>query len=199
MTPRQDMRAGIGPAFGLNAAPSLSVRPTGQARLCASLIETAAPGPLGQEVHLAARDAYFLMLYLAPTRHADIRPDGSRGPERLFPRRSACLVDLREGAAICLRQPLRGIAILCPKVLLAGVAELSDTGGALLRCLRGRIDPVLAALAQALLPGFGPCRPGETALRPIAFALCAHLVHSYGRPPPGVVRPFPGSGGGPRQ
>ncbi|WP_133192637.1 hypothetical protein [Labrenzia sp. 011] len=172
----------IGRCFGVPASPCLSIRPAGDPALSASLIDV--PGPLsqGREVHLPARDAYFLMIYLAPATHADILPDGTRLPPRLFPAQTICLVDLKEGASILLQTDLRAIAFVCPKALLKIAARLSESGSARLTCLRGKEDPVIGHLADALLPLFRQADGEAPLLRHIAMALCAHLVHTYGLP-----------------
>ncbi|MBT9386328.1 hypothetical protein KM176_20835 [Pseudooceanicola sp. CBS1P-1] len=170
----------IGRAFGLPAAPVLSIVPTGGAALTACLLEIPAPGPQGRPVVLPPADAHFLMLYLDAAEHAEIDADGVQGALRHVPARAICLIDLEEGASILLGHPLRAVAFVCPRPVLRDVARLAGTGEGTLRCLHGTSDPVVADLATALVPLFGAPAASRALLRHVAMALCAHLVHSHG-------------------
>ncbi|WP_429131682.1 helix-turn-helix domain-containing protein [Ensifer sp. 4252] len=137
------------------------------------------------DVRLPACESYFLMLYLEDAEHADIRSDGSCTPVRRFGRGTVCLVDLADGAAIRLNSRLRSLAFVLPKTLLGETAELSpDTEQRRLVCRRGEPDSVIHNLGTALLAFFSGNgkAPSPAPLRPVAVAICAHLLHRYGEP-----------------
>lgn len=182
MTSSNEANCDIGRYFGLPSSPCLSIHPNDGLALTASLIETRRFNSQGQDVFLPIRDAYFLMIYLESATHADILPDGTRLPSRVYAAQSICLVDMETGPAISLRTDLRAITFVCPKALLMNVAQLSGTGSARLTCLRGKKDPVIAHLADALLPLFNQLDVQAPLLKHLAMALCAHLVHAYGLP-----------------
>ncbi|WP_143348569.1 helix-turn-helix domain-containing protein [Ensifer adhaerens] len=133
------------------------------------------------------------MLYLEDAEHADIRADGSCTERRHFARGTICLVDLADGATIRLHRRLRSLAFVLPRTLFSETAELSpETGPRRLICRRGEADPVLCNLGTALLAFFSGTGTAPAPLRPVAVAICAHLLHRYGEPFGGRDRPAQG-------
>lgn len=172
-----------GVCFGTPEAPCLSTVPIRTATFSVTSICRELRTDEANDVRLSASNSYFLMLYLEDAEHADIRADGSCTEVRHFARGTICLVDLADGAAIRLNSRLRALAFVLPRALFSETAELSpETGRRRLICRRGEPDPVLRNLGTALLAFFAGTATAPAPLRPIAVAICAHLLHRYGEP-----------------
>lgn len=171
----------MGSYFGVPAAAALEVVPVESAVFSATKLTKALSDGQLQEVRIPASDAYFLMIYLEDAFHADIRTDGTRTAVNSYRRGSICLVDLSNGAAIELYSDLHALAFILPKKLFLEVAKISSfTKISRLICKRRHPDEVLSNLATALVPLFDTGRLVLPALlKPMALAICAHLLHDY--------------------
>ncbi|KSV91940.1 hypothetical protein N184_24680 [Sinorhizobium sp. GL28] len=178
----------VGVCFGTPEAPCLTTVPIRDATfsvtsICREPKADEARADEANDVRLPASESYFLMLYLEDAEHADIRADGSCTKVRHFARGTICLVDLADGAAIRLNSRLRSLAFVLPKALFSETAELSpEIGRRRLICRRGEPDSVLRNLGTALLAFFTGTGTAPASLRPVAVAICAHLLHRYGEP-----------------
>jgi AraC-like DNA-binding protein len=174
-------QAGIGDYFGVSLAPTLTVRPLDRDDLLIVLLDRQVRSDLTVRVEIPPHDAYFVLLYLQDVVHRDLVSDGSRSPIQKYQRGSICLVDLQCGAAIELHSSLHAIAFLVPRDLMTRVNSTSSAigvGG--LRTKRGEPDPVLSSLGAALIPFFNDAKGTSSAtLRPMATALCLHLIDHY--------------------
>ena len=176
----------MGLHFGTPEAPCLTTIPIRSASFSVTSIRRGLAEGEANDVRLPPADAYFLMLYLEDADHADIRADGTCTPVRRYRRNTMCLVDLEEGAAIRLHGPLTSLAFVLPKSLLDEAASLPPgVKPNRLVCRRGKPDDVLANLGTALLAllGGGGASSPPALLRHIAVAICAHLLHQYGKTP----------------
>lgn len=185
---------GVGLYFGTPEAPTLTTVPIKSAAFSVTNIRKDVAEGAAEEVRLPVSDAYFLMLYLDDTDHADIDADGACGPVRRYARGSICLVDLAEGAAISLRSRLNSLAFVLPKALFEEAAALSAGGRTRrLTCRRGKPDAVLGNLGTALIAliGGGRAAAPPALLRHMAVAICAHLLHQYGETPEEPAMPVP--------
>jgi AraC-like DNA-binding protein len=167
--------------FGLENAPCLTLRPIRAAVF--SVVHLQRKVEIGGTftVGLPAENAYFLMLYLQDAVHCDIAASGEHAQLTHYRTGSICLVDLAEGASICLHSSLHALAFVLPHALFEELSEMApDAAPQALRCRRGELDAVMGNLGVALLPlleGTGQTAPA--ALQHIAIAICAHLLHSY--------------------
>ncbi|TPK78126.1 AraC family transcriptional regulator [Mesorhizobium sp. B2-4-17] len=169
----------VGVHFGVATAPSMSVRPVGNAHFSVThLCRQVRAGNL-QAIHLPAQPAYFMMLYLRDTDHCDIAAGGVETVVRCYRKASVCLVDLREGASIRLHSDLDALAFHLPYCLFNEVGSIPQAPQAMpLRCLRGSGDRIMWNIGCALLPLFER-QDVEAVLRPIAIAACVHLLQHY--------------------
>ena len=177
--------ARVGRYFGLPQAPCLVITPVGNASFSITRLRKPLREADTLTVDLPAQAAYFLMLYLRDVHHCDVGKDGGHAAVRCYEKGSICLVDLTEGASICLHSDLDSLAFHMPRSLFDEVVEASaETKFNGLRCQRGAIDPVMGNLGAALLPLL-EASDGEPprALQPMVMAICAHLLHCYGDVP----------------
>lgn len=177
----------VGPYFGLPHAPCLSLKPMKAASFSVTRLRRAVADGTSFIVELPPQDAYFMMVYLRNVRHCDIIADGSRTDVTDYRKGSVCLVDLTDGASICLYSDLDALAFRLPQSLFDELIERStEAQFRKLRCKRGEIDSVMRNLGVALLPLFeaSPSKP-PAALQHIAIATCAHLLHNYSDVPLG--------------
>ena len=179
----------VGVCFGTPEAPCLTTVPIRAATFSVTSICRELRTDGENDIRLPASECYFLMLYLEDAEHADIRVDGSCTERRHFARGTICLVDLADGATIRLHSRLRSLAFVLPRTLFSETAELSpEAGSRRLICRRGEPDPVLRNLGTALIAFFAGTGTAPAPLRPVAVAICAHLLHRYGEPMEGGDR-----------
>lgn len=177
------MDAQVGRHFGVSTAPFMSIRPLGNE--CFSVTHLCCPAgadnPLA--IHLPAQPAYFMMLYMREAEHCDIMAGGMETVVRRYRKASVCLVDLHEGASIRLHSDLDALGFHLPYGLFGEVASIPHAPEvAPLRCLRGSGERIIWNIGCALLPLFE--RKGSSVddmLRPIAIAVCIHLMQHYER------------------
>lgn len=171
--------------FGVPDASSLGIALLGADDFAVAHVERPPGGPKDDRITLPASDAYLVTLYLRDIRHNDILHDGAETPVRLYREGSVCLVDLVDGAAIRLHQPLHCLAFYIPRRLLSDIAQLPLAPKAtVLRCRRGEDDDTirhLGAAARALLEA--PEKAALEPLRHIGIALGAHLLQHYAARP----------------
>lgn len=172
---------GVGRHFGVATAPFMSVRPVGNAPFSVTHLSRPACVDNLQATHLPAEPAYFMMLYLRDTDHCDVVAGGMETAVRCYRKASVCLVDLREGASIRLHSDLEALAFQLPYGLFSEIGNLPHAPGAMpLRCLRGSGDRIMWNIGCALLPLFERHDASvEAVLRPIAMAVCIHLMQHY--------------------
>lgn len=175
------MDTGVGPHFGLATAPFMSLRPVGDAHFSVTHLCRPACADNLQAIHLPAEPAYFMMLYLHDTDHCDITAGGVETAVRCYRKASVCLVDLREGASIRLHSDLDALAFHLPYGLFSEVGTIAQAPEAMpLRCLRGSSDRIMWNIGCALLPLFERQDASvEAVLRPVAIAVCVHLMQHY--------------------
>lgn len=140
--------------------------------------DTSAP----RTVFLPAGPHYFVMVYMADVVHCDILQDGQESDLRRYETGSICLVDLTDGAAIRLHSDLNALAFCIPRRFFSENRFFDELALRLpLRCVRGQTDPLVMHVATALLPLLETgSAMSEAVLRPIAVAIGAHLLQSYG-------------------
>jgi AraC family transcriptional regulator len=173
--------ARVGSHFGVTAAPFISVRPVGDALFSVTHLQRLARTDRPDAIYLPAQPAYFMMLYLRDTEHCDIVAGGVETAVRCFRTGSVCLIDLDNGAAIRLQSDIDALAFHLPYALFSEVGTIPRAPEASpLRCLRGSGDRIMWNIACALLPLFGRNDAGiDSVLRPMAIAVCIHLMQHY--------------------
>lgn len=172
---------GVGQFFGSPTAPVMRATPLQAAGFSVTKIDrTVTPGELA-EVKIPPSNAYFLMLYLEHTRHADIRSDGSHADVCTYAPGTICLIDLRQGASVALHTNLSSLAFMLPITLFEEVCCLSTARSfRQLKCARSQFDPVINNLGMALVPLFAyPQVAASAVLQHIAVAVCEHLMTGY--------------------
>ncbi|UOA29762.1 hypothetical protein DSM107133_04524 (plasmid) [Pseudosulfitobacter sp. DSM 107133] len=169
----------VGLFFGVPDAPCISVAPFDTTGFTVTHVVRPFSSDRANTVQLPATDCYFMMLYLARARHADVLKDGCHTAVRLYPEGSVCLVDLGTGAEIVLHSSLRALCFMMPKDLLAGLGAPAPDLAIKLKCVRGTNDPVIASLSDALLPLFHTSPTAKPMLCHLALAICAHVLHTY--------------------
>jgi AraC family transcriptional regulator len=167
--------------FGLPDAPCLTFSPMRSAIFSVSRLQCEVESGATFMVDLPAEPAYFLMLYLKDADHCDVAADGRHAQLVHYCSGSICLVDLSEGASICLHSSLDALAFVLPQALFEELSDIvPDAAPQNLRCRRGEIDAVMGNLGVALVPILEQAGPDvPPALNHIAIAICAHLLHTY--------------------
>jgi AraC family transcriptional regulator len=175
----------VGQHFGLTHAPCLTLKPIRAALFSVTHLQREVEKGETFTVDLPAERAYFLMLYLKDAHHCDIADNGQQAQLIHYRSGSICLVDLAQGASICLHSSLDALGFVLPQTLFEELSEMApDAAPRDLRCRRGELDAVMRNLGAALLPllrGVGQTAPA--ALQHIAIAICAHLLHTYSSAP----------------
>lgn len=173
--------ARVGRHFGEAEAPFLSIAPLDRARFSVTHLRCLAQVGPPRAVRIPAQPSYFVMLYLSDVDHCDIEASGVETPIRRFRTGSICLVDLVRGASIRLHSDLEALAFHLPNDLFDEVGILPRAPRSQpLRCLRGSRDRILFNIGHALLPLFGRRNASDDdVLRPIAIAVCIHLLDLY--------------------
>jgi hypothetical protein len=173
--------ARVGRHFGDAEAPFLSMAPLDKAQFSVTHLRCLAQVGQPRAVRIPAQPAYFVMLYLRDVDHCDIEASGVETPIRRFRTGSICVVDLVRGASIRLHSDLESLAFHLPNDLFHEVGILPRAPKFQpLRCLRGSRDRILFNIGHALLPFFGRRDASiNDVLRPIAIAICIHLLDFY--------------------
>ncbi|MTH79147.1 AraC family transcriptional regulator [Paracoccus aestuariivivens] len=184
MTHRTNVSDCMGSYFGMPDAPCRSVVPLLSAPFTMSRLERSLIANERPIIRLPVTEAYFLMLYFESATHCDIMPDETLSSPRRYERHTVCLVDLASGPAIELQSRLDALAFVIPKELLREISENPADAAPRLRCRRGEADPIIASLAQAMLPMFAD-RYGDSraVFQHLAIAICAHLLHGFAQKP----------------
>jgi AraC family transcriptional regulator len=170
-----------GQYFGLENAPCLALKPLKSAIFSMTHLQRDAEDGATFTVDLPAEPGYFLMLYLEDAYHCDVAADGTHSPLVHYRSGSICLVDLVEGASICLHSRLDALAFTLPQGLFEELSDIApDAAPQNLQCRRGELDAVMCKLGVALLPLLEQSASQiPPALQHIAIAICAHLLHTY--------------------
>lgn len=170
-----------GQYFGLDKAPRLALKPLRSAVFSMTHLRRNAEEGETFIVDLPAEPGYFLMLYLQDAYHCDVAADGTHAPLVHYRSGSICLVDLMEGASICLHGRLDALAFTLPRALFEELSDIvPDAAPQNLQCRRGELDAVMRELGVALLPLLNQSELHvPPSLRHIAIAICAHLLHTY--------------------
>ena len=172
----------LGRYFELPSAPALVMRPTSCEPFAVTRIRCM-PDQLGMKQEIPAEDAFVVTLHLVGMRHHELWVRGRPAVVRSYARGAISIVDLRDEVASYLGSPLDALKFYVPRAWVNGVA---DAAGVIrvseLSCLPGLVDPVLGHLGAAVLPLLDNPRFASSAvLEHLALAICAHLVHRFGK------------------
>jgi hypothetical protein len=132
---------------------------------------------------IPAEDAFVVTLHLIGMQHHEFWVRGRPAVVRSYAPGAMSIIDLRDEVAVYLGSPLETLEFYVPHALVNAVA---DAGGVArvskLSCFPGLVDPVMGQLGAALLPLFDNPRFASPAmLEHLAIAICAHLLHRFGK------------------
>jgi AraC family transcriptional regulator len=127
-------------------------------------------------------DAFIVTLHLGDVRHHEIWCRGRPLVARRYARGAISIVDLDDGIAFYLGDPIDTLSFYVPRSLLNDLAD--EDGKPRVRdlaCPPGLIDPVIESIGAALLPLFDkPKQASAMLLDHLAIAVAAHLAHKFG-------------------
>jgi AraC-like DNA-binding protein len=167
-------------SLGLGEAPLLTTRMMRKSQIGMSRISCGA-GTIGMTPRIPAEDTYIAAVYLTALPHHELWSRGKRAISQGYAANAMRIVNLEAEYSAYIASPHEAVGFYIPRSILN---EFSDeTGGRTphLSCPPGLVDPVIANLAQALLPAFE--RPDEYPsifTDHIALAVLSHLTHRYG-------------------
>jgi AraC family transcriptional regulator len=176
----------IGLWFDALDAPTLKTVPLKDANFTVTKLHKKLRQNTTKRVDIPAKDAYFLMFYLADTVHGDVELESHCLAPKVYLQNTICLIDIKHGAGIVLHSNLHALAFVLPRRFFTEISALTNSDIAIdLRCRRGEANVVIYNLCTALLPLFDYTQTFHPALlQHIATALCAHLLHERTQPEP---------------
>lgn len=138
---------------------------------------------LGMKLEIPAEDAFVVTLHLVGVRHHELWVRGRPAVVRSYSRGAISIVDLRDEVSTYLGSPLDALEFYVPHALVDAVADAAGVARvSALSCLPGLIDPVMRQLGAAILHLFDNPRFATPAvLEHLAVAICAHLLHRFGK------------------
>lgn len=168
-------------SLGLGDAPLLTTKTMRTSQIGMSRISCGV-GTIGMTPHIPAEDTYIAAVYLTSLPHHELWSRGKRAISQGYAANAMRIVNLEAEYSAYIASPHEAVGFYIPRSVLNEFGE--ETSGRIphLSCPPGLIDPVIANLAQALLPAFE--RPDEYPsifTDHIALAVLTHLAHRYGR------------------
>jgi AraC family transcriptional regulator len=168
-------------SIGLGRPPSLQTRTLTSSQIGITRV-SCGPDRLGRTDVIPPEDTFIIALYLTEMTHHELWSRGKRFLAQGYAANSMRIVNLTGEFSAHLTEPHESVYFYLPRAALDAFTD--EAGGnriATLACTPGLVDPVMAHLVQAALPGFQ--RPQEASalfVDHVALAMCAHVALRYG-------------------
>ncbi len=147
------------------------------------------PRQFGLSPRIPPEDTFIVAIYLTPVPDHELLSRGRTFIRQGYRKGAVRIVNLTDDFSARITSAHQSLVLYLPRQALdefTADAELRKM--ALLSCEAGIVDPILAQLAETLLPALK--RPGEASqlfVNYIALAACAHLTNRYGDSQPSPI------------